>query len=79
MVKLAPMIKNMSDTDGGQILTSGNMGYGTKDHRDLFKPSSLYELGTAGQLKSSKLNKLVNRENVKLAKEIVAKSTARLN
>jgi hypothetical protein len=45
------------------------MGFGTRDHKSLFKPSSLYELGTAGQLKSAKLNKLVNRETVKLAKE----------
>ena len=75
MVKLAPMIKNIQDTDGSQILTSGTMGYGTRDHKGLFKPSSLYELGTAGQLKSAKLNKLVNRENVKLAKENVTQST----
>jgi hypothetical protein len=74
MVKLAPMIKNIQDTDGSQILTSGTMGFGTKDNKSLFKPSSLYELGTAGQLKSAKLNKLVNRETVKLAKENIVQS-----
>ena len=72
------MVKSIIKTDVKQILTSGSMGFGNKDHRELFKPSSLYELGTHGQIKSHKQNSVILRENVKVAKQNIDKSTARL-
>ena len=78
-VKLAPMVKNIHDIDGSYNLTTSGMGVGVKDCRELFKPQSLYELGSAGQIKSNKINKITTRENVKLAHENISKSIGGLN
>lgn len=78
MIKLDPMDKKTMIKSGGGEVFQGNMGYGIKDSKELFRENNLYQIATSGMIKSQKQNVHLIAESNQLVKKQISKSTHKI-